>query len=221
MVQASGSRRVLVVLLGLLLGGCGGPNNPSRGGGHGGGSGGAAGGTTAGGGTTGGGGTTEAGGTTGAGGMAGAPCTPTSCNRESEFCATCGNSVGKCFLRPQDCTQLGWAVCGCDGKLYMNECEANAFGGVSVAGSALCPAPPGTFQCGTKFCTRGSQYCQTWYLNDIRTNLGRYVARYACVDLPAGECATTPTCACVTSAECGNCDVSADGDLTAGCLVSP
>jgi hypothetical protein len=125
------------------------------------------------------------------------------------------------MYRPQDCiTQPGAAVCGCDGKLYMTECEASG-SGMALANDARCVTPPGTFQCGTKFCTHGSQYCQTWYWNDEITNLGRYVARYACVDLADAGCGTTPTCACVTSAQCGECAVSADGDLTAGCLVSP
>ena len=200
MVYASSSSRVCVVMLALFLGGCG--SGPGAGGGGG------AGGT---------GGQAGRGGA-GSGGMAGVPCTATSC-ASFEYCSTCGPRAGTCQGRPQDCIYQGsQIVCGCDGKLYMNSCEAEGAGTDIAPNGDACVMPPGTFRCGTKFCTHGTQYCEVWSTNDPAPGVpGPYVYGYACEELAAGCDATTPTCACVTRTECGGCIASADGDLTAMC----
>ena len=43
---------------------------------------------------------------------------------------TCGsrNIIGTCQLRPDFCTEQVSPVCGCDGRLYQNACEAAAAG---------------------------------------------------------------------------------------------
>jgi hypothetical protein len=69
------------------------------------------------------------------------------------------------------------------------------------------------FACGPRFCMRGTQYCEIMVGGAV-TNPGNY----ACHNLPAG-CGATPTCACLQgSAQCGNCTMSASGDLMTACL---
>jgi hypothetical protein len=110
-----------------------------------------------------------------------------------------------------DCIQPESIVCGCDGRLYRNECEANAYGGVDTQPMSGCPMPPGTFTCGTLFCAHGTQYCESM-------GGGATINGYACHDLPAG-CGGTPTCACIQgTALCGNCTVLANGDIRTSCL---
>jgi hypothetical protein len=219
---------VRAALLALLLGACG---SGGSAGGHGGGSG--AGGGAGTGGDAGGGGTggdagggrggdagggrggDAGGGRGGAGATDGGPCSPTSC-AAVEFCSTCGPRAGTCGLRPPDCIgATEQIVCGCDGNLYMNACEANG-SGVDSQGIAFCPTPPGTFRCGTRFCTQGTQYCQRWAPRGVQAD-PPYIYAYGCGDLAAGCDPASPTCACVTRAECGDCTVSPDGFLIALC----
>ena len=117
-----------------------------------------------------------------------------------------------------DCIyQYGPIVCGCDGQLYISPCQAELMR-VDIADDARCVAPPGTFVCGTQFCTHVTQYCQVWHINAVPVGVPeQFTYGYACADLAAG-CGATPTCACVTRTECGDCTVSADGVLTATCL---
>jgi len=192
-------------MLALFAGGCGSSLGPADGGagkgGH----------APTGGGATGG----------GAGTDGGAACSPASC-QINQYCATCGEHAGQCVPGPADCIyEALQIVCGCNGKLYRSPCQAN-LERIEVSTSGGCETPPGKFRCGTVFCTPGTQYCQVHYTNDVRDAItgGPYIYGYSCGDLPAG-CGATPTCACVTSTECGDCTVSADGDLTTMCSLTP
>lgn len=50
-------------------------------------------------------------------------------------------------------------VCGCDGAVHANACEA-AMAGVDLSRFGTCAPPsPDYFQCGYKFCKRASEYC--------------------------------------------------------------
>lgn len=66
-------------------------------------------------------------------------------NPEGQFCdyddtASCGISDGSgvCRDRPTACTKECTTVCGCDGKIYCNACEANR-AGTDVQAVVKCP----------------------------------------------------------------------------------
>ncbi|MEP7053009.1 MAG: Kazal-type serine protease inhibitor domain-containing protein [Pseudomonadota bacterium] len=48
-----------------------------------------------------------------------------------------GDMAGTCQPKPEMCTDLYAAVCGCDGKTYPNTCYAQRTG-VSVASTGAC-----------------------------------------------------------------------------------
>jgi hypothetical protein len=138
-------------------------------------------------------------------------CTGTQyCNSPSNRCGTL-DTASSCAARPQGCTANVDPVCGCDGQVYGNECEANA-AGQDISNLGGCTMPTGTFACGPRYCMKGTQYCEAMVGGAI-TNPGSY----ACHALPAG-CGTTPTCACITGSACGNCTMSAGGDIMTACL---
>lgn len=154
--------------------------------------------------------------TTGMGGTNLAGCIPGNCGATA-YCDIPNNSCvagpGMCKPRPMDCiTPTPGKVCGCDGKVYNSECEANG-SGQDISALGGCAAPSGLFPCGPTFCTHGTQYCEAM-IGGVVTNPGSY----ACHNLPTA-CGATPSCACLTgSAQCGNCLASTDGDLTTRCL---
>jgi hypothetical protein len=59
------------------------------------------------------------------------------------FKSQCGatDSGGTCRKKPEICSDLFAAVCGCDGKTYPNACHAER-AGVSVAASVACNSAP-------------------------------------------------------------------------------
>jgi hypothetical protein len=58
----------------------------------------------------------------------------------ARHCAKAGNP-GWCQDRPTGCPTTGYAVCGCDGRMYYGECEARAHGVDVVAGHDCFPDP--------------------------------------------------------------------------------
>lgn len=131
------------------------------------------------------------------GGFAGAKC------GANEFCDfarnTCGTSdeSGVCRARPFTCPDLASPVCGCDGALHGNECDANG-AGVDVNAAGGCPLPTGNFACGFRACFELSSYCERG-ISDVAGEPDTFT----CKLLPAG-CGTTPTCGCVKDEPCGS-----------------
>ncbi len=63
-----------------------------------------------------------------------------------------------CTPRPTDCSGEAYQpVCGCDGQIYANECEAGAAG--SSVGQATCPAPEGYVPCFVTYCEAAAEQC--------------------------------------------------------------
>ena len=130
LVLAAGAVSLAAVVLVLAPIGCGDDSDGSGG----------TGGTMATGGTGGTGGTAGGGGSAGddaggsgelCGGFASVRCAAP----ESTYCdyaemVECGHTDGSgiCKPRPDNCVAGGPSVCGCDGKLYTNECEAHRAG---------------------------------------------------------------------------------------------
>lgn len=136
------------------------------------------------------------------------------CDWQSNRCGGGTLPVGMCMARPQGCTAVVDQVCGCDGQVYSNPCMAAVAGQDLDETGAGCKPPSGTFVCGPRFCAHGSQYCEA----RIGGPAGA-AGNYGCLTLPVG-CGANPTCACLTgTAQCGNCQMSTDGDLTTRCLL--
>ncbi|MDI1478899.1 hypothetical protein [Polyangium sp. y55x31] len=116
---------------------------------------------------------------------------------------------GHCMSKTT-CTPMPGAVCGCDGKVYADDCAARA-AGVDVTRDA-CATPPGTFSCQQRFCKAGEEAC----LDDIFFNDGW------CAPLPeACKLDPNPTdCACFgVSAPCSDCSVDANGQFIFTCYT--
>jgi hypothetical protein len=67
------------------------------------------------------------------GGVDGSACSSNTDCKGTEYCRVerCGDQVGACKSRPDDCDDLFEPVCGCDGQTHGNECSA-ASSGLSV-----------------------------------------------------------------------------------------
>jgi hypothetical protein len=146
------------------------------------------------------------------GGLAGTPCP------SDQFCDfpdnSCGGAdqTGTCKPKPGACPAVVLPLCGCDGTVYSSECNANS-AGVDVADNGHCTPPSGQFECGSGFCTHGSDYCQV-----IGSDAPPFQSSYTCKPLPAA-CGAMPSCACTSGEMCGSvCNASTAGDLTLTCL---
>lgn len=154
------------------------------------------------------------------GGLAGIPCAT------NEYCdfadGSCGGAdqLGVCVTRPLFCPVFELPppgqVCGCDGKLYLDECTA-ASSGTDLSAHGGCKLPPGKFACGSKVCDTASQYCQITY-NDVPG-----VPAYSwCGYLPSACTASVPpggpTCACLAGEACSStCKKDPSGGFTVTC----
>ncbi|KAL7539460.1 hypothetical protein ACHAXR_009304 [Thalassiosira sp. AJA248-18] len=66
-----------------------------------------------------------------------------SCHHDHYFCKgeSCTAINGECTPKPTMCAEIYSPVCGCNGKTYGNECEANGMG-VSILSDGECPKEP-------------------------------------------------------------------------------
>jgi hypothetical protein len=110
------------------------------------------------------------------------------------------------------CPEIYMPVCGCDGMVYGNDCEAQA-AGVDVDLTGSCTPPQGNlFPCGAGFCNLDTEYCQV-QVSDV----GGIDDGFTCMALPNG-CGNAPDCACLSGEPCDfNCDGDAANGLTLTC----
>jgi hypothetical protein len=125
----------------------------------------------------------------------------------------CGTSAsnGMCQQRPQACTGVIDRVCGCDGQIYSNPCAAASAGADIDDQGSRCTPPSGTFRCGSRFCSQGTQFCERMFGGPVGVS-----GTYTCRTLPPA-CGLPATCACLSATTCGNCTMTASGDLTTTC----
>jgi hypothetical protein len=149
------------------------------------------------------------------GGFPGTPCgTGEYCDYPDDSCGA-ADGTGICLPMPQGCPGVYSPVCGCDGMVHGNDCEA-AGAGTDVSNAGGCTDPTGTFACGPTFCAKNQQYCMKT-LSDVPGLPDSYL----CGSLPT-ECfqGTPPSCPCIDGV-CGapmqNCSESPAGDLTVVC----
>jgi hypothetical protein len=138
---------------------------------------------------------------------------PVEC-RTNEYCDYADNSCGiadapgVCKRRPDACplAVVGQPVCGCDGKIHVNECIAFS-DGADLSANGGCPLPADSFACGYAVCDLRTQYCR-------RDTKVPDADVYQCATLPQGCTA----CPCLAGELCGdNCSGSASAGLTLTC----
>ena len=131
------------------------------------------------------------------------------CNFFLDNCGN-GNIIGGCVEKPTTCTDTVAPVCGCDGQLHTNRCQASALG-VDLDAEGNCPLEPGTFKCGFIQCDLATEYCQVMPSFDFPD-----ADSFACMALPA--CSGTVDCACMLNANVP-CSAFCTGDATVGLSV--
>ncbi|HIA01105.1 MAG TPA: hypothetical protein EYN66_04245 [Myxococcales bacterium] len=134
------------------------------------------------------------------------PCKSNKDCEKKHYCDFTGNTcslyggTGSCVVKPKNCPDPGGVgVCSCDGKHFLNSCDAAAAGS-DVFKYGGCKSDPEKLKCGNTNCDPDSEYC-TIYINDVGgPNEPKYSAsctKYSdkCMKIKDGK-----TCKCVTSA---------------------
>jgi hypothetical protein len=150
------------------------------------------------------------------GGIAHTPCSATEyCDYADNGCGI-GDQTGTCTPRPEVCPLnaadpaiAATPTCGCDGKIYGGQCDANR-SGVDLNAHGTCDVPAGKFACGYAQCGTALQYCQ-------RQPHTTGPETFSCPPLPAA-CSTNPGCACLLAQPCSDmCTGTAAAGLTLAC----
>ena len=149
------------------------------------------------------------------GGLAGSSCEPTEfCDYTANTCGA-GDGAGSCKTRPTVCPLgetpqiAGQAYCGCDGKVYTGECDANR-AGTDINANGSCAVEPGRFACGFLQCQLIDQYCVH------NPQAATADQEYSCVALPQA-CNANATCGCLSAVQCGD---HCAGDNNAGLTLT-
>jgi hypothetical protein len=133
------------------------------------------------------------------------------CDWSADACGGGDFAMGECMPLPEGCGDIYAPVCGCDGQVHSNICDANALG-LDVDAEGDCPTPEGYFRCGYLFCNPEIEYCQIQY-----SDIGGVGHSYGCVQPP--ECPEGITCDCLTEELCfdSGCAETKDGGIEIGC----
>jgi hypothetical protein len=119
------------------------------------------------------------------------------CNFPSSALCGAADQTGTCAAKPEVCTDIYAPVCGCDGKTYSSDCEAQA-AGMSVASKGECASGGGGTGSGGSSGTGGSP------------GTGK-----TCGGLQGLQCGANEYCAFPAGAMCGA------ADQTGSCAVKP
>ncbi len=144
-----------------------------------------------------------------------ATCSPSQPCASTHFCDypdnLCGQGQpGKCEIRPKGCYAVYQPVCGCDGAVSGNDCEAYTKGS-DVNAKGACTLT-GYFACGEQFCSTSGEYCERGV-----SDVGGEPDSFKCMPLPSG-CPGGVNCACLTAEPCGSlCEADAQGNITLTC----
>jgi hypothetical protein len=106
-----------------------------------------------------------------------------------------GPVPGRCEPRPASCETARALACGCDGKVYDNDCLAHA-AGVDLAVMGGCDTTlPDWAACGPRFCDVRASYCEI-YLSDVFEIPTTYTCRPLPVACRPRDGGAAPTCDC-------------------------
>jgi len=138
--------------------------------------------------------------------------------RSDELCVfprhTCGTTDerGTCEPRPKSCDSTFVPVCGCDGAIHDNACDANA-AGVDVNDNGTCMPAPGELACGSRICQKDTEYCEHRF-----AALATDPDQFTCKLLP-GNCSANGNCSCLVGVACGMfCTGSTGEGFTLSCM---
>jgi len=139
------------------------------------------------------------------------------CAAPEEYCVfwsyRCGaeGGDGYCSPRPEDCPPTtDSSVCGCDGAVHLDACQAAMLGQDLNANPSACDPVPRTFECGYALCNPSTDACMHWIAPS------QY---WSCEPLP-DDC-PSPSCSCFDQLEQGGgcgCE-EADGHVMLGCAT--
>jgi hypothetical protein len=118
------------------------------------------------------------------------------CNFVEDSCGDLVDDTGTCDPRPRVCDLQLDRVCGCDGMVYDNQCEAAARG-TDLDEKHGCAVPSTEFACGSRTCNRVDQICVEFVSNSQGS-------QFACQQFPP-ECRTNRNCTCLPQFGCSVC----------------
>ncbi|RLB51971.1 MAG: hypothetical protein DRJ42_15885 [Deltaproteobacteria bacterium] len=133
------------------------------------------------------------------------------CDFDDNLCGTV-STEGVCRPRPEGCDAVSEPSCGCNGLTYSNGCSVMA-AGFDLNNNGTCTPAASTFNCGSRICQEGMEYCSRSIDDTGRADT------YSCLPLPAGCMTAGSDCTCFdgTSTPCADmCAVDA-GNFTLTC----